>query len=280
MAEIAPEISCATFTHQHLDGLVRLCEQVNWPHRRVDLKLITDLSDGVVLLREKVVLGTGFCTSYGPDLCASNLIMMDQTMRSRGLGRRVMAEVLRYAGNRENRLVATAQGLPLYEKMGFIATGKIAQLQGIAAPNAQNGGAVWDDTPDMNALIALEAQAFGGDRSAAIRAVAGIGRVATISHAGRVEGFAILRPFGRGQLIGPVVASDTYDAKSLISFMLSACQGSFVRIDVPEDMGLVDWLETQGLIMVGGGVAMSSRPGAVAGTGPARTFGLINQAMG
>ena len=71
-------------------------------------------------------------TPYGDDAATINMVIVDAAMRGRGLGRKMMEEALAKAGERTCCLVATQEGLPLYEKLGFVATGEIVQHQGEA----------------------------------------------------------------------------------------------------------------------------------------------------
>jgi hypothetical protein len=96
---------------------------------------------------------------------------------------------------------------------------------------------------------------------------------------GEAIGFALLRRFGRGQVIGPVVAPDPAGAKALIGHFLGSHPGQFLRVDVPEAAGLSDWLEELGL-KDAGIVFRMVRGSDVQPVGPARGFALISQAFG
>ena len=50
------------------------------------------------------------------------MIIVDESQRARGLGRHLTTAVMALAGERECRLTATSDGLPLYEKLFFVAT--------------------------------------------------------------------------------------------------------------------------------------------------------------
>lgn len=96
---------------------------------------------------------------------------------------------------------------------------------------------------------------------------------------GELLGFALFRRFGRGHVIGPVVAPDALRAQALISHWLALNEGIFVRIDVPGDSGLSDWLQGLGLPRVDTVVAMARGDAPV--RDPAlRTFAAVNQALG
>ena len=77
-------------------------------------------------------MATILMTPYGEDAATINMVIVDAAIRGRGLGRKLMEEALARAGERTSYLVATQEGLPLYEKLGFVATGKIVQHQGVA----------------------------------------------------------------------------------------------------------------------------------------------------
>ncbi|WP_141105015.1 hypothetical protein [Rhizobium sp. R339] len=53
------------------------------------------------------------------------------------------------------------------------------------------------------------------------------GELVVVRHNGKVTGFAFLRAFGRGEIIGPVVATKLEDAKALASYLLPRRPASF-----------------------------------------------------
>jgi hypothetical protein len=92
-------------------------------------------------------------------------------------------------------------------------------------------------------------------------------------------GFALLRDFGRGRVLGPVVAQHEVGARSLIAEAATRSAGTFLRIDLPEAVGLSGFVEELGLTHVGGGTAMV----CAAKTGNETeftTYGLVSQALG
>lgn len=105
--------------------------------------MIWSLSEGQVALEGGRVVGTAFMTPFGRTCATLNTIIVDEAMRGRGLGRRLTTTALEQAGDRECRLTATADGLPLYEMLGFVATHDVRQHQGtvgqVSAPRPWNG---------------------------------------------------------------------------------------------------------------------------------------------
>ena len=89
-----------------------------------------------------------------------------------------------------------------------------------------------------------------------------------------------MRAFGRGEVVGPVVAPDLADATALIAYFASRRTGAFLRVDTEVETGLGPWLAELGLAHVGGGIAMA-RPDDIGRSRPGvTTFALVNQAFG
>ena len=275
------DIAIAPIGPEHLDGAVRLSRQSGWPHRPEDWRLALALSQGFVAVTGSgEVAGTILLTPYGADCATINMVIVDEGMRGRGLGRRLMEAAMTLAGDRQLRLVATAEGLPLYERLGFRATGTIVQHQGVAGRIAAPDNTEVATADDLPAILDLDRQAYGADRADLIRKLAEVGEFAVIRCDSQVSAFAANRSFGRGEVIGPVVAPDLAAAKALVSHFVSRRKGVFLRIDTGAGTGLAPWLEEQGFAHVGGGIAMA-RPIIIPPAPTAvTTFALANQALG
>lgn len=246
------------------------------------------LGQGMVAVADgSRVVGTVLTTAYGPDAASISMVIVDPDWRGCGVGRRLMDAAIDLAGDRPLRLTATREGLPLYEKLGFRETGRIVQHQGecrmIAAPPVTDAVAMAEPA-DLPAIAVLDRLAFGADRGSLIARIAAAGRFTVLRAGGAVAGFAGLRAFGRGQVIGPVVAADAESARILIGHVMSGTPGAFVRVDTDAETGLGPWLAERGLVHVGGGVSMrrpaAPTPDAPAPDAPVSTFALASQALG
>ncbi len=267
------------FDTGHIAGAHALSQGEHWPHRAEDWALFLSLSEGRVVMDGTRVVATALATGFGPVACA-NMIIVSGDCRGRGLGRQVMEAAMAQVAAQEWRLIATESGLPLYRKMGFVDYGRIVQHQGIvtAAPLA---GALPDRAgmADLEALVALDQAATGMDRRALYAALLRLGAVHVLREGGAICALAVLRPFGRGEVLGPVLARDADAARALMAPLIASCAGRFLRVDTPEVSGLAPWLAAQGLTHAGGGVQM--RRGAESrGDGPQQVFALAAQAFG
>ena len=157
------------------------------------------VSRGVAAVSAGRVVGTAFCTPFGTDLAAVNMIIVEAGMRGSGLGRRLMNEVMAFAGERTLRLVATEAGRPLYEKLGFVAAGEIVQHQGIA-PEAvgPEPAADWAGPGRCAGDRRAGPAAFGADRGALVARMLAEGRAAVLRRRGAGRGVCALPRIRKG----------------------------------------------------------------------------------
>lgn len=256
----------------------------NWPHCLADWKFMYGLGRGVAAERHGEVVGTALCWSYGTERAALGMVGVTLAMQGQGVGRRLMETALKMLGDRAVALYATEAGLPLYRALGFVPTGKARQHQGAAfkdgliplpkgerlRPMERSDGAI---------LAALDLEATGMQRHAILVALLNAATGVVLDRGGKTMGFALMRRFGRGLAIGPVVAPDAIGAKALIGHFLGSRRGQFIRVDVPEESGLSPWLEGQGPIDAGPAIRMV-RGSDMRQMGRVSSFALISQALG
>lgn len=276
---LANQIDLVEFTPDHLEGALALSQQAQWPHRIEDWAMGLALSKGVAAVHQGRVLGTAMATLYGDDVATINMVIVDETMRGLGIGKRLMDFALNAASGRECRLVATQDGLPLYEKLGFRETYRIVQHQGQVSSIQPSEGVEWAGAQDLTECLSLDCAACGMDRNNLLGYLAQHGRLAVIRRDGCILGFGAIRHFGRGEVVGPVVAENAADAKMLLSFLFAGKDGRFLRVDTGEQTGLAPWLTGLGLSHVGGGIAMVRDAKPRENTN-FQTFALASQALG
>ena len=179
---------------------------------------------------------------------------------------------------RELRLVATKAGVPLYEQLGFESEGEIFQCQGKIAPMSLPDEQISPAKPgDTHAIIELDTRFLAADRSALVQWLAKHARLAVVREAeGEICGYAALRWFGKGHVIGPIQAQNKPQAQNLIRYFAASLAGQFVRIDTDDSLGLMPWLEDLGLKCVDTVTRMRKTPK----TDPRPAFGLCSQALG
>ena len=273
-------LTFAAMQPEHLPGAVRLSADAGWPHREEDWRLILDISHGFVAVQEGEVVATALATPFG-NAAMVNMVIVDASLRRKGIARAMMERVMAVADPASWHLIATDAGLPLYEAFGFSRTGKIVRYQGNVADVRSSGDACWGSSSDLAAVIRLDKAASGMDRAAMYSALSKVARIAVLRRSDGIVGHAFVRDFGRGRVVGPVVASSVGAAQSLISFIMSEDAGALLRVDTGVHTGLGAWLERNGLSAdAAGGIVMQAGTVASGPTRPVSVFALAAQALG
>lgn len=269
-----------------LPRLHELTVGVGWPHRTEDLRLLMSVAQGYVACDEiGRVSGSALWFPMGDDAASIGMVITTPRMQSRGAGRWLMELVLRDAGDREIVLNATPQGIRLYEQLGFHTTqiGHQRQGEALLPPPAPPpaGLTLRALTPaDLPALLALDGTATGHDRQAALQAVLPLSDgVGLEDGSGALVGYALSRVFGRGQLIGPLVARTDAEAMALAAHFVTAHAGQFLRLDtLVLDGPFAGFLDRCGLPVAGSMTHMWLNPRPRAATGQ-RSYAMISQAL-
>lgn len=261
-----------------------LSTHLQWPHRSEDWAMMFRVGKGFVLEQDGQVIGTTFTCNQGA-YSTIGLVIVDATYQGQGLGRRLMEQSLAASDGRQVMLNATAEGAPLYRRMGFETFGSVCQYQRrldhvspapalTASDLIRPAGA-----GDLTALMAMANDATGMDRASVLNDILpAADEVLLLTCGGQPSGFAVCRPFGFGHAIGPVVAPSEELAWALIQELLQRRQGDFVRLDCPAGGELAQRLEAAGF------ERRSTVERMVLGEPPstlgrAQQFVLINQAL-
>ncbi|ATJ88705.1 GNAT family N-acetyltransferase [Ralstonia solanacearum] len=269
-----------------LPGAHALSEEQRWPHRPADWAQMFAHAEGIVAERDGQIVATAQRWRWGPRHATIGLVIVASACQGRRIGHRLMSALLAGLDDSTVLLHATAEGRGLYERLGFVRIGELRQHQGIAQPTPLIAlPKDWRLRPagldEAAALHRLDAEARGMPREALIDdLLASADACVVLDHDGEPRGFAMLRRFGRGHAIGPVVAPDAEGAKALIAHLAGVNAGHFTRIDIDFDSGLAEWLESIGLMRVDApttmvrGAPLSTPPDAPA------LFAIVTQAMG
>ena len=285
------QFTMRVLTEADMPACHRLSLQLKWPHRLEDWQFLERLGHGFVIERRQddqppVLVGTALYFDYGDSHVALGMVIVQPGLQGHGLGRRLTQKLQEHTGGRVEMLNATPAGQPLCEKLGFVATGALHQHQGsvfqpllIPLPAGERIRPLGNS--DGARIEALDARATGMDRSKVLAAVGEVAEGVAIDRDGEMLGFALVRRFGHGRVIGPVVAPDAERAKALISHWINVYADSFIRIDVFESGGLSEWLTGIGMTRVDSVAPMQRGKGEVT-TPPSgvQLFSVINQALG
>ncbi|MER9127730.1 GNAT family N-acetyltransferase [Mesorhizobium sp. M0959] len=217
--------------------------------------MLLGIGCGYVAIMNNHVVGTMCMTCFG-EVATIGLLVVDENMRGQGVGSHLMKLALEKAGRRECRLIATPDGEILYRKLGFDQLEVVPTHVGIVEGEEDPGRAEWATRHDFDQIAEIDRSATGIDRRNLISTIWTRGVFAVIRHAGKIAGYAAMLRYGRGEVAGPVVGDSTEEARCLLSFLLSHRMGAFFRVDLRQQSGLGDWLNSIGITEVENSKAM------------------------
>jgi hypothetical protein len=255
---------------------------MGWPFREEDWRFALGLGRGIAAHEHDRLVATTVWWPYEENFASVGMIIVTQSMQGRGIGRMLMDELLRQTESCRLFLNSTREGYRLYEKMGFVPYGKVHQHQATRAaftPTAAGIPTYSFRPSDLEAIRELDRRATGMGRNRLLDALLAAGTVRVTKRADKLTGFGCIRRFGRGFVIGPVVAEDLRDAQALIESLSTDHVGDFLRIDVTEACGLAPWLNDWGLPQVDTVVSMA-RGEPPAATGGTTLYAIASQSLG
>lgn len=222
-----------------------LSVSVGWPHRESDWKMLLELGQGLAAVDEiGRVVGSVMWLRYGADFAMVCMLITLPRLQEQGAGRWLMERAHELNRGVVFGLTATREAKRLYRSLGYGYEQKILRCQGEASPDvlapgramtsARIEGSVRPLTAgDRNSLLRLDRAAIGHDRSAVLETLLPASQGYVLVRNEEIVAFALCRPFGRGHVIGPVVAATEDDAIAVSCQHVEAYAGSFLRADTP-----------------------------------------------
>ncbi len=217
---------------------------VGWPHRGADWQHALEVGHGYVALDEiGRVTASSMWFPYGDDFATFGMMITSPRLQANGTAKWLVDRILADCSGRRLRLNSTRQAKRLYKSIGFRQTQIVYQCQGEvgSVPPANPVGAGRElrrlEQGDIEAVIALDAPAFGARRADALLRLFERSTCYGLFEGDRLIAYAMRRRFGRGHVVGPVVAFCDEDAMTVIHPHVVANAGRFLRLDTHLERG-------------------------------------------
>lgn len=224
----------------HMPKILELNDAVGWSFTAGDIETMFAAGQVFGHASSHHLASAAAVFEIGRKSASVGAVMVHPKYRRLGLGKELMSRIHGLDGfeHRIFRLVATEEGKPLYEAMGYQCVDRLHKMVHMQ-PSSINPASQTMLRPlgygELNTLIELDAKAVGGERSALIEArlKQSESHVVAEDASGSITAFAIGAD-QRGELIcGPVVAEEPNLALTLIGHLGRQHKGQ-IRIDVPE----------------------------------------------
>jgi GNAT superfamily N-acetyltransferase len=187
--------------------------------------------------------GTVTTTCYGERLGWIGMLLVHPDLRGRGLGSALLRRAVEHLESRNVRCIkldATPLGQPLYQRLGFVVEWPLTRWEtGLPTPGSPETSRHIHkyNSLDLLDLVALDAEAFGIDRSRLLAALLqdSIHAVCFRDSTNELFGFGMLRPGSRAWYLGPVTARSETAASEIIRHLVGlAGTGGGIFWDIPD----------------------------------------------
>ena len=230
---------------------LRLCRLAGWNQLAADWALLLHLSADACLVADEGdnVVGTATAVRYDSRLAWIGMILVDPAVRGRGIGTRLLREVLRAVeGMPLVGLDATPAGKPLYRKFGFVCQGPLVRLEATTIKVAPAAAVRTMTTSDLASLVSYDTEIFGADRRALLEwSRAHAPEYALASGEDELSGYCLGRHGARFEHLGPVVARSADIARELAAAAFRLHPDKPFVIDIAlDDAAWTKWLAGAG----------------------------------
>lgn len=286
------DLTIADIAEADIVSLHALSMSVGWPHRPQDWEAVLALGQGIVA-RDPIgrVLASAMWFEHDEEFATLGMLITSPRLQTLGAGRMMMEHVLAKLSHRRIGLNATRQARQLYASLGFEKRAVVYQCQGEAVlpapvPAERQATVVPFEPQHASALAELDSLAYGAARAKTLEKLLPASSGTVLVEDGTMRAYALCRPFGRGNLIGPVVASNDADAIAVVRPHIAQHAGSFLRLDTRQKSGeFADFLAACGLLVYDTVTSMSKngdwlqRGKVMAGAEPQMIYALATQAL-
>lgn len=217
-----------------IDDASGLSQEAGWNQTRADWRLLLDTGQGYCYRTgDGRVVATAITLPHGAQIAWISMVLVTKSFQKRGLATRLLQTCIQELTARSISplLDATADGRPVYEKLGFrplyglqrLVCQQVLQVIPERVQTHENHQVKAIAFADLSEIMAFDRPLFGADRSAVLShlhsrqpAYATLCR----DRSGQLCGFVMAREGSQALHLGPVVALSSEIAKILMESLL------------------------------------------------------------
>lgn len=242
-----------------IGSAMKLSMAAGWNQTEKDWKLFIENPENVCLLVEydNKVIGTTTAINYSNRIAWIAMVLVDKEYRGQGVSKSLLTNIFqRLQSCKSIKLDATPEGQLVYKKFEFSDEYLITRMTNLAMNDlpSDDDHEILPETiqiVNITEVIAFDEIVFGAKRARLIESLVKEypGKSWLLKRNKSITGVVLGREGNKYYHVGPVLASNTTDAKILISKALKERYLQPVVVDVLSDKEeLIDWLQSIGFI--------------------------------
>ncbi|HET7101832.1 MAG TPA: GNAT family N-acetyltransferase [Terriglobia bacterium] len=233
-----------TMTTDDLPAGMRLKDLAGWNQTPADWRRFLESSPQGCFAAEVEgkVVGTAATIVYEQRFAWIGMVLVDPEFRGRGVGTRLLERTIEHLdaiGIATMKLDATPAGRPIYQKLGFRDEYEIERWL-LKRPVAEAAAAPAHHAVS-DAVLELDREIFGADRSLLLRSLAGENPdfALVTERNGVIEGYTFGRRGTLADHLGPWMARDEKTAAALLDEFLRRARRETIFVDALRDRRLL-----------------------------------------
>jgi len=282
------EMNLTKLEMDDIPGLIELTASMGWDYDTDELKTIM-FSGKIYGHKNEVgkIVSSAAIVEYDSKFAWIGIVCVNDQYRGLGLGRIVTQKCIDSVSNNvTSMLIATEEGKPMYEKMGFVTRDCIHkflcdQYVFKEIVNVSNYSIMPMEKKDLTQVLKIDKNAFGVDRKNLLinRIDQSKDSLVVKNSDGEIIGYglSVLGPINL--ILGPIVANNPETAILILDHLIKNYRGKY-RIDVPSgNEKFMSYLKDRGFvqvsqppIMINNSVQLPTRNNTY--------FGIVAQAFG
>ncbi|GAB6562997.1 GNAT family N-acetyltransferase [Bacillus mobilis] len=249
------EIKVERLREEQIGDIVALSSYIGWDYNREEIETIFDsgIVYGVWNEREKLIASAAIIL-YGEKLASIGMVIVHPNYKGRGIGKAITDACIKSVSVQTPiMLIATDEGKPLYEKLGFRVVSYVSKY--ICSSYNVNDYCVGNEDYmvkyeecDLEEIIKLDENAFGTNREEFLtkRMIQSEQCIVVKDKEQNVLGYGLSIQTSENKIIGPVVAKNDAMAMRIVHHLAREHNGK-LRMDVPKGKnGFMKELEITG----------------------------------
>jgi hypothetical protein len=229
------------FDKYDVPGLIELSASVGWDYDEYEIGTV--MSSGKIFghkTAEGKIVSSAAIIPYDTNLASIGMVIVNKEFRGLRLGKDATQKCIDFASSDiEIMLIATEEGKPLYENMGFITVDCVHKYlcdSYTTAKPLNNSGVTLEDFSEIEftEILNLDDASFGDKRSNFLHNRINQSEQCLVVKDNKANiigyGISILGPINL--ILGPIVAPDSQTASLILDRLAFRHQGK-LRIDVP-----------------------------------------------
>ncbi|MBH0347913.1 GNAT family N-acetyltransferase [Bacillus thuringiensis serovar muju] len=236
------EIRVERLREEQIGDIVVLSSYIGWDYNREEIETV--FHSGIVYgvwNERKELIASAAIILYGEALASIGMVIVHPDYKGRGIGKAIMSACMKsVSAQTPIMLIATDEGKPLYEKLGFRAVSYVSKYI-CNSYNVNNYCMRNEDYMmnyeecDLEEIIKLDEYAFGTNRKEFLkkRIMQSEQCVVVKDKEQNVLGYGLSIQTPENKIIGPVVAKNDAMAMRIVHALARGHNGR-LRIDVTE----------------------------------------------